>query len=144
MSFEQTIIIGNLGGDPVMRYTPSGVPVTNFSVAVTRRWKDSEGNPREKTKWVKVTAWRKLAELCNEYLSKGRLVMVAGEVGVEAWLNAEGEPRAALVLTAETVRFLGGRERSDGTRATPAPVASEPGPMIQDDWGDDDDGGLPF
>ncbi len=142
--YEQTIIIGNLGGDPVMRYTPSGVPVTNFSVAVTRRWKDREGNPQEKTKWVKVTAWRKLAELCNEYLSKGRLVMVAGKMDVEAWLSAEGEPRAALVLTAETVRFLGGRERSEGPRAAPALAPSEPGPMIQDDWGDVNNDGLPF
>lgn len=107
--YQQVVIVGNLGSDPEMRFTPSGIPVTSFSVAVNRRWTDSNGEPREKTTWFRVTAWRKLAELCNQYLSKGRLVLVEGEVEASAWTDNEGNPRATLELTARNVRFLGGR-----------------------------------
>lgn len=106
--FQKTIIVGNLGRDPEMRYTPSGVPVTTFSVAVNRRWTDQQGQPQEKTTWFRVTAWRKLAELCNQYLSKGRQVLVEGDIDASAWLAQDGQPRASLELTARTVRFLGG------------------------------------
>ncbi|NOZ50793.1 MAG: single-stranded DNA-binding protein [Chloroflexi bacterium] len=106
--FQKTIIVGNLGKDPEMRYTPSGVAVTSFSVAVNRRWSDQQGQPQEKTTWFRVTAWRKLAELCNQYLSKGRMVLVEGEIDASAWQGQDGQPRASLELTARTVRFLGG------------------------------------
>ncbi len=112
--FQRIVIVGNLGSDPEMRFTPSGVPVTSFSVAVNRRWTDSSGEQREKTTWFRVTAWRKLAELCNQYLSKGRLVLVEGEIDASAWLDNQGNPRATLELTARNVRFLGGRgDRGD-------------------------------
>lgn len=107
--YQKIVIVGNLGSDPEMRFTPSGVPVTSFSVAVNRRWTDSNGEPREKTTWFRVTAWRKLAEQCNQYLSKGRLVLVEGEIDASAWLDNQGQPRATLELTARNVRFLGSR-----------------------------------
>lgn len=142
--YERTEIIGHLGADPEMRYTPAGVPVTNFSIAVTRRWKDQNGNPQEKTKWVRVTAWRKLAEICNEHLSKGRLVFVVGDVTASAWMGQDGEPRATIELTAEKVIFLGGRretgDRARGPRPSPA-SAYAPGPT-SDGLGEEDD--LPF
>jgi single-strand DNA-binding protein len=106
MSFEQTIIQGNLGDAPVMRYTPDGTPVTNFSVAVGQG-KDAQGNDR-KAKWYKVTAWRAQAESCNTYLKKGSPVLVIGTVKASAWSDQEGNPRASLDLTANTVKFLGG------------------------------------
>jgi len=106
--FQRIVIVGNLGSDPEMRFTPAGVPVTSFPVAVNRRWTDGNGEPREKTTWFRVTAWRKLAELCNRYLSKGRLVLVEGEVDTSAWSDDRGNPRATLELTARAVRFLGG------------------------------------
>jgi single-strand DNA-binding protein len=106
--FQQTIVVGNLGGDPEMRYLEDGTPVTTFSVATNRRWTDREtGEKREKTTWFRVTAWRRQAEVCNEYLAKGRQVMVVGEVSSSAWIDQEGEPRSSLELTARNVKFLG-------------------------------------
>ncbi len=108
--FQQTIIVGNLGRDPEMRYTPDGTPVTSFSVAVSRRWTTQDGQQQEKTTWFRVTAWRKLAETCNQFLTKGRQVLVIGDVDCSAWSDkTSGEARATLELTARDVRFLGAR-----------------------------------
>lgn len=115
--YQKTIIVGNLGGDPEMRYTPSGTAVTNFSVAVSRRWTGRDGQKQEKTTWFRVNAWDKLAELCNQYLSKGRLVLVEGEVEARAWTTQEGEARASLDLRAFNVQFLGGAAQSEGYNA---------------------------
>ncbi len=117
--YQRVVIVGNLGSDPEMRFTPSGVPVTSFSVAVNRRWTNSNGEPQEKTTWFRVTAWRKLAELCNQYLSKGRLVLVEGEVEANAWADSQGNPRATLELTARNVRFLGGRSSQADVPSAP-------------------------
>jgi len=127
--FQKTIIVGNLGRDPEMRYTPSGVPVTTFSVAVNRRWTDQQGQQQEHTTWFRVTAWRKLAELCNQYLSKGRLVLVEGDIEANAYLAQDGQPRASLELTARNVRFLGGPAGSESYNADtmPASAVSEEG-----------------
>lgn len=108
--YQRTIVVGYLGSDPEMRYTPDGIPVTNFSVATTRRWTDAEGQPQEKTTWFRVSAWRKLAETCNQFLSKGRLVLVDGDIDASAWIGNDGQARARLELTARTVKFLGKRE----------------------------------
>ncbi|MDH7485197.1 MAG: single-stranded DNA-binding protein [Anaerolineae bacterium] len=111
--YQNTVIVGNLGRDPEMRYTPSGIPVTNFTVAVNERWVDQDNQPQERTTWFRVTAWRKLAEVCNQYLSKGRQVLVEGRVSASAWQNQAGEPQATLELTARTVKFLGRREAAE-------------------------------
>ena len=106
--YFNTIIVGHLGRDPEMRYTPDGAAVTSFNVATTRKWNDAgTGEPREKTTWVRVTAWRKLGELCAQYLTKGRLVLVEGEAEARAFTDREGNPRASLELTARNVKFLG-------------------------------------
>jgi len=97
-----------------MRYTPSGVPVTNFSVAVSRKWKGKDDEPHEKTTWFKVVAWRNLAELCDKYLQKGARVLVEGEVSASAWVGQDGEPRASLELTAQNVRFLSAKGETQG------------------------------
>lgn len=104
--YQQIVIAGRLGNDPVMRYTPGGKAVTNFNVAVNRRWTDGNGAAQEKTTWFRVTAWDKLAELCNQFLSKGRLVLVSGEVEASAFTGQDGEVRASLDLNARNVRFL--------------------------------------
>ncbi len=106
--YQKTIVIGHLGRDPEMRYTASGQAVTSFSMATTRKWTGSDGELREKTTWFRVTAWGKLAELCNQYLSKGRLALVEGDIDASAWVAQDGQPRATLELTARNVRFLGG------------------------------------
>ena len=110
--YQKTIIVGNLGRDPEMRYTPSGKAVTNFTVAVNRKWTNQSGEQQEKTTWFRVAAWDKLGEMCNQYLSKGRLVLVEGEVEAKAWTSQEGEARASLELSARNVRFLGGGQAS--------------------------------
>lgn len=114
--YQYTVIVGNVGRDPELRYTQSGVAVCDFSVAVNRRWTDRNTNePREKTTWFRVSAWRGLAETCNEYVHKGMLVMVTGEIDASAYLSKENkEPKASLELTAREVQFLSGRDDEDG------------------------------
>lgn len=108
--YQKLIIIGNLGRDPEMRYTPDGTPVASFSVATGRKWKDASGQTQERTVWFRVSAWRRLAETCNQYLSKGRLVMVEGELTEpKPYESKDGEWRASLNVTARNVQFLGGR-----------------------------------
>lgn len=111
--WQQCIIVGNLGRDPEMRYTADGTPVTNFTVAVNRKWTGQDGAQGEKTWWFRVTCWRKLAETTNQYLKKGRQVMVVGEIDSSAWVGQNGEPRSSLDLTARDVRFLGGRDQAE-------------------------------
>lgn len=107
--FQQVIIVGNLGRDPEMRYLQSGVGVCNFTVAVNQVSGQGE-NRTEKTVWFRVAAWRELGERCNQFLTKGRQVMVIGTVDARAYADNSGQPAASLELTARDVRFLGGRE----------------------------------
>ena len=104
--YQKTIVVGHLGRDPEMRYTPTGVPVTSFSIATTRRWTNANGEPQEKTTWFRVTCWRKVAETAAQYLHKGSKALVEGYIDASAWTDKEGNPRASLELTADTVRFL--------------------------------------
>jgi single-strand DNA-binding protein len=120
MTYQQTIIIGNLGRDPEMRYTPSGKAVTDFSVAVNRKWTNADGTPGEEVTWFKVSAWGRLAETCSQYLTKGRQVMVVGRVKASAWTGQDGNPRAALELTAQEVTFLGSKSDA-GEGGSPVP-----------------------
>lgn len=120
---NQLTIVGNLGADPEMRFLEDGTPVTTFSVAVNRRWTDRDSDEqREKTWWFRVTAWRRQAEVCNEFLQKGKQVLVQGEVSASAWLPEEGEARASLELTARSVRFLGQNGSGNGA---PPPLPDE-------------------
>lgn len=115
MSWHQTIIIGNLGRDPELRYLQSGTAVCDFSVAVTETWNDRQTNEkREKTTWYRVSAWGGLGETCAKFLSKGRQVMVMGTVEARAYVNNAGEAAASLDLRARDVRFLGNRADNEG------------------------------
>jgi single-strand DNA-binding protein len=114
--YHKVIIIGNLGNDPELRYSPTGEPVVNFSVAANRRWTNQNGSPGEETVWFRCTAWRKLAETINQYLSKGRQVYIEGRLtpdrntgGPRVWVGSDGQARASYEVTVETVKFLGGR-----------------------------------
>ena len=114
MSWHQTIIVGNLGGDPELRYMQNGRAVCNFSVAVSERWRDRQTNEqREKTTWYRVAVWGNQAEPCNTYLARGRQVMVIGNVQARGYTNNNGEAAASLDMTAREVRFLGGRDGGD-------------------------------
>ena len=123
--YQSTTVIGYLGRDPEMRYLPSGNPVTSFSIATTRKWKNAEGQPQEKTTWFRVSVFGKQAEPCNQYLAKGRLVLVEGDIDVSAWADkTSNEPRATLELRARTVRFLGGKGEKVEEAGTPAAGAA--------------------
>lgn len=105
--FQQIMVIGNLGTDVTMRYTPSGVPVSSFSVAANRSWVDANGTKQERVTWWKVSCWRKQAEVMAEYLHKGDRVMVIGEeLEAKVYQNKNGEWVTSLELTAQTVKFL--------------------------------------
>lgn len=116
--YQKVIIIGNLGGDPEMRYMPDGTAVTNFSLATSRRWTDrSTGEPKEETAWFRVSVWGRQAETANEYLSKGRQVLVEGRMrpdpqtgGPRVWTAQDGTVRASYEMVADNFRFLGGRD----------------------------------
>ena len=120
---DKIILIGNLGRNPEMRYLPSGQPVTNFSIASNRKWNDAEGQTHEETVWIRVSAFGRLAEVCNEYLQKGRQVYVEGRLrpdretgGPRVFTRNDGTPGASYEVVAATVQFLGGR---NGNGASP-------------------------
>jgi len=118
--YQKIILIGHLGGDPQMRYTADGTPVTSFSVATNRKWTDANDQQQEKTVWFRVTAWRKQAETCNQFLTKGQLVMVEGElVEPKPFQGRDGTWRASLEVTARNVKFLGGRGEGAAPPETP-------------------------
>lgn len=102
---NKIFIIGNVGGDPEMRYTPNGDPVTSFSVATNRRY-TSQGEQREETQWFRVSAWNRLAETCNQYVTKGMKVFVDGRLSVQEYVAQDGQTRTSLNVTAFDVQFL--------------------------------------
>ena len=110
---NKVMIIGNVGRDPEMRYTPSGSAVTSFSVAVTRRWMTPDNQPRDETEWFNVVAWDKLAETCNQFLSKGRLVYVEGHLQTRSW-EQDGQKRYKTEVVAREMIILDSKERGEG------------------------------
>jgi len=109
--YQYTVIIGNVGRDPQLRYLPDGQAVCNFPVAVNRRWTDRQtGEQRSKATWFNVSCWGKLAENIHLYVTKGRLVLAEGAVEARAWTDREGNPRANLELRATDVKFLGSKD----------------------------------
>ena len=120
MSYHTIILVGNLGRDPEMRYTPGGQAVTNFSVAVDDSYTNSNGERVERTIWIRVSTWGKLAENCNQYLAKGRRVLVEGRLTVDAatggpriWTRQDGTAAANYEVTAQVVRFLSSRSETE-------------------------------
>ncbi|MCJ7668823.1 MAG: single-stranded DNA-binding protein [Anaerolineae bacterium] len=106
---NKVMIIGNLGSDPEMRYTPTGRPVTSFSVATSRNWVTSEGEQREATEWFRVVAWENLAEICNRYLRKGSRVYVEGRLQTRSWEN-QGQRHYRTEVVANEMVLLDSRE----------------------------------
>jgi single-strand DNA-binding protein len=124
--FHTIIIVGNLGGDPEMRYTPSGQTVTSFSVATNRRYTASNGEAVKETIWFRVSVWGKQAESCNTYLKKGGKVLIEGRLnpdretgGPRTFTRQDGTPGASYEVTAFTVRFLSARGAEEGAPELP-------------------------
>ena len=115
---NKVIIVGRLGSDPEVRYTPDGTAVANFSVATSDEWTDkATGEKKERTEWHRVVAWRKLGEICGEYLSKGRQVYVEGKLQTRSW-EKDGVTRYSTEIIASDVQFLGGRNTADSYRSS--------------------------
>lgn len=114
--YHKVVLVGNLGRDPEMRYTPSGQAVTNLSVATNRRYTNSSGEQVEETVWFRVAVWGRQAETVHEYLRKGRQVLIEGRLvpddngNPRIWTRQDGTPAASFELNAQTVRFLGSRD----------------------------------
>jgi single-strand DNA-binding protein len=113
---NKVLIIGNLGRDPEMRYTPSGRPVTTFSVATSRSWNTSEGEKRIETEWFNVVAWSSLAEICKQHLTKGQQVYIEGRLQTRHWDDAEGNKHTSVEIVANEMIILG--ERRDASEST--------------------------
>lgn len=113
---NKVMIIGRLGKDPEMRFTPSGSPVTNFTVAAGRQWKDPNGENREETEWFSVVVWNKLAEICNQYLSKGSRVYIEGRLQTRSWDDQQtGEKKYRTEVVASDMIILDSRNDSSGS-----------------------------
>ncbi|MBC8335830.1 MAG: single-stranded DNA-binding protein [Anaerolineales bacterium] len=106
---NKVMIIGHLGRDPEMRYTPSGRPVATFSVAVSRSWNSSSGERRSETEWFKIVAWGNLAEICKKYLTKGQQVYIEGRLQTRSWEDKEGQQRTSVEVVANEMTMLGDR-----------------------------------
>ena len=137
MSFNKVILVGNLGRDPELRYTPQGTPVCNFSIATNERRKDKNGEMQDTTTWFKVTLWNRQAETAAQYLQKGRPVYIEGRLRVEEWTDRDGKLRHTLEVHATDMQFIGGRgggEEQPMERAAAAGGGSnEPADLPEDD-----------
>jgi single-strand DNA-binding protein len=108
MSVNKVILVGRLGQNPEVRYTPSGAAVANFSVATNENWTDKSGQKQERTEWHRIVVWGKLAELCSQYLSKGRQAYLEGRLQTREWQDKDGNKKYTTEVHAQTVQFLGG------------------------------------
>ncbi|HEX8071397.1 MAG TPA: single-stranded DNA-binding protein [Pyrinomonadaceae bacterium] len=122
MSFNKIILVGNLGRDPELRYTPQGTPVCSFTMATNERRKDRAGESQDVTTWFKVTLWGRQAETASQYLTKGRPVYIEGRLRLEEWTDRDGRQRQTLEVHATDMQFIGGR----GEDAPPAARAESP------------------
>lgn len=114
---NQVQLMGNLGGEPEMRFTPAGKPVTTFSMATSRKWKDDSGELKEETTWHRIVTWNNLAESCNQSLNKGSLVFVQGRISNRNWEDDTGVKHYSSEVVASQVIFLGLKK----TEGEPAP-----------------------
>jgi single-strand DNA-binding protein len=145
---NKVILIGNLGKDPELRYTPGGQPTASFSLATTERWNDKNGQKQERTEWHNIVAWGKLAELVNQYLKKGRSAYIEGRIATRSWDDRDGNKKYRTEIIANHIQFLSGGgapsgsagpEASDapesvsktGSEAEPSP-ASEQGTVVEE------------
>jgi len=122
MSVNKVILVGRLGNDPEVRYTSDGTAVASFRLATTKKWSNQKGEKEERTEWHRIVAWRRLGEICGEYLSKGKQVFIEGELQTRQWEDKEGNKRYATEVVASNMQMLGGVPRNGGAEASaPSP-----------------------
>ncbi|BCO09112.1 single-stranded DNA-binding protein [Desulfolithobacter dissulfuricans] len=138
---NKVILIGNLGADPEIRYTQSGTPVANFNLATSETWRNQDGSKEERTEWHRIVAWRRLAEICGEYLNKGTRVYIEGSIRTRKWEDRDGNPRYTTEIEAREMKILsprsggGGGEYGGGggSNFTQEQSSYEPPPGVGDD-----------
>jgi single-strand DNA-binding protein len=139
MSLNKVMLIGNLGKDPELRFTPSGRAVARFSLATSEQWTDQQGQKQDRTEWHNVVVWGKQAETCGQYLSKGRQVFIEGSIRSRQYDDKEGQKRYITEVIAQRVQFLGGGRGDGAGRGAPAGAAgggsedAPPSPMPEDE-----------
>jgi single-strand DNA-binding protein len=137
--YHTIIIVGNVGRDPEMRYTPSGQAVTSFNVATNRQYTNNNGESVKETIWFRVSAWGKTGESCNQYLKKGSKVLIEGRLtadkngGPRVWTGQDGNPRSSFEVSAQTVRFLSTRSEGEASSTGATPPVDEGGMAADED-----------
>ena len=136
-TLNKVMLVGRLGKDPELKYTPSGTAVVNFSIATNMVWKDQDGNQKEKTEWHRIVAWRKAAEFVGEYLKKGMRVYVEGRIETRSWQDQNNVTRYTTEIIADNIQFMDSRGERTTTSAEPPPPQEpefeSPGPEEADD-----------
>lgn len=123
-SFNRVILMGNLTRDPELKQAASGAKVVDLGLAVSETWRDKNGQPKEVTCFVDVVVWERLAELCHQYLAKGRSVLVEGRLQMDEWKTPQGEKRSKLRVRADAIKFLGAPVKRDDPAPAAAPSAA--------------------
>jgi single-strand DNA-binding protein len=159
MSVNKVILVGNLGKDPELRYTPAGAAVANFSLATTERYKDRDGNRQEKTEWHNIVAWRQLAEICGKYLHKGKQIYLEGKIQTRSYDDRDGNKRYITEIVMDEMQMLGTKNESGDSpyasetqtvrpqssparQSQPAAATSDPAQFSDPVYNDDDE--IPF
>ncbi|MCI0422089.1 MAG: single-stranded DNA-binding protein [Acidobacteria bacterium] len=136
---NKVILVGRLGKDPELKYTQGGTPVVKFSLATDETWKDQSGEKQQRTEWHNIVAWRKLAEICGQYLNKGKLVYIEGKLQTRSWDDKEGHKRYTTEVVADNMVMLSGKgddarhERSAAAAASSQGSEANPDSQITDD-----------
>ncbi len=138
---NKVILVGRLGADPEIRYTPSGAAVANFTLATSENWKDKDGNKQEKTEWHKIVVFSKLAEICGQYLNKGKQIYIEGRIQTRQWEDRDGNKKYTTEIVANQMQMLGSpgqnqnqnQNQSAPANAGNAPRAGENDPPELDD-----------
>ena len=123
---NKVILIGRLGGDPELKYTPSGTPVAKFSLATDESYKDRSGEQQKHTEWHNIVAWNKLAEICGQYLTKGKQIYIEGNIRSRQWQDQSGNKRTTYEIIAQRMQMLGTRADSERAAGPTAGASAEP------------------
>jgi single-strand DNA-binding protein len=141
---NKVILVGNLGANPELRYTQGQQAVANLRIATTEKWTDKSGQKQEATEWHRVVVWGRQAEICGQYLTKGRQVYIEGRIRTRQWQDQQGQKRYTTEIVAQNVQMLGGRgERTEGESGAEATVPPDE-TAIRDDFGGGPDDDIPF
>ncbi len=130
---NKVILIGRLGADPEIRYTPSGAEVATFRIATSENWTNKSGEKEERTEWHRIVAWRNLAKICGEYLNKGRLVYIEGRLRTRQWEDKDGNKRTTTEIEATEMKMLGGGGEPRKTTKEPGADYTPPSPANEED-----------